>query len=95
MSSGIFRISVSTVPAFLRRSSSFSLSSAQLELPRKCYFLQENHLSSTQPEILCPSRLSGHITQELADGSFKCLGTQQVRTRRKKDEHMVPHQSSR
>src|SRR5258708_36142879 len=30
MSSGIFRISVSTVPAFFRRSSSFSLSSAQL-----------------------------------------------------------------
>src|SRR5260370_5153408 len=30
MSSGIFRISVNTVPAFFRRSSSFSLSSAQL-----------------------------------------------------------------
>ena len=30
MSSGIFRISISTVPAFFRRSSSFSLSSAQL-----------------------------------------------------------------
>src|ERR1700688_4195 len=30
MSSGIFRISLSTVPAFFRRSSSFSLSSAQL-----------------------------------------------------------------
>src|SRR5712671_2004712 len=30
MSSGRFRISVSTVPAFFRRSASFSLSSAQL-----------------------------------------------------------------
>ena len=35
MSSGIFKISVSTVPAFFRRSSSFSLSSAQLVLASK------------------------------------------------------------
>ena len=41
-------------------------------------FAKKNHLSSTQPELPCPSRLSAHITQELADAKRQVFGTQQV-----------------
>jgi hypothetical protein len=41
-------------------------------------FAKKNHLSSTQPELPCPSRLAAHITQEVANAKRQVFGTQQV-----------------
>jgi hypothetical protein len=64
MSSGIFRISVKTVPEFFRRSSSLSLSSAQL-------VIASNNALRSSKRSNCTSRCSNPLLVE-SDCTSSC-----------------------